>query len=81
MHHLLANISRAFWNTDEDIIKKNNYIITPTLKYAAVIINHHVEKIAKVQRAATKWVTDMKDLSYEERLDKLKLPTLEEIWK
>ncbi len=56
--------------------------IRPTLEYAAVVWNphmkKHVEKLEKVQRAATRWVPSLRDLSYEERLKKLQLPTLRE---
>lgn len=34
-----------------------------------------MHKIQKVQRAARKWVSSLRDLSYEERLDKLQLST------
>ncbi len=54
----------------------------PTLGYAAVVWNphlkKHIEKLEKVQRAATRWVPSLRDLSYEERLQKLQLPTLTE---
>ena len=73
----------AFAYIDEEMVKK---IITsfmrPTLEYAAVVwsphLKKHVKKIEKIQRAATRWVSRLRDLSYEERLDKLQLPTLEE---
>ncbi len=56
--------------------------IRPTLEYAAVVWNphlrKHIEKLEKVQRAATRWVPSLRDLSYEERLKKLQLPTLTE---
>ncbi len=38
----------------------------------------YIKKTENVQRAATRWVPSLRDLSYEERLDKLQLPTLEE---
>ncbi len=38
----------------------------------------HIDKLEKVQRAATRWVPSLRDLSYEERLKKLQLPTLTE---
>ncbi len=57
-------------------------LIRPTLEYAAVVWNphlkKHIEKLEKVQRAATRWVPSLKDLSYEESLKKLQLPTLTE---
>ncbi len=39
---------------------------------------NHIEKLEKVQRAATRWVPSLRDLSYEERFKKLQLPTLTE---
>ncbi len=38
----------------------------------------NTEKLENVQRAATRWVPSLRDLSYEERLKKLQLPTLTE---
>ncbi len=34
------------------------------------------KKVEKVQRAGTRWVSSLRDISYEERLKKLQLPTL-----
>ncbi len=54
--------------------------IRPTLEYAAVVWNphlkKHIEKLEKLQKAATRWVPSLRDLSYEEKLKKLQLPTL-----
>ena len=36
----------------------------------------HIDKIEQVQKRATKQIPEMKNLNYEERLRKLKLPTL-----
>ena len=36
-----------------------------------------IKKIERIQIAATKMAPRLRDLSYEERLSKLKLPTLE----
>ncbi len=84
MHNLLANM-RAFTYIDEEILKKIiKLFIRPTLEYAAVVWNphlkKHIEKLDKVQRAATRWVPSLRDISYEERLKKLlvQLPTLTE---
>ena len=41
-------------------------------------LKKHINKIEKVQRAATRWVPSLRNLSYEERLKRLNLPTLEE---
>ena len=55
-------------------------LVRPHLEYGAPIWNPHTVKlkelIENVQRRATKTVPGLKDLSYEERLKKLKLPTL-----
>ncbi|XP_045126266.1 uncharacterized protein LOC123513260 [Portunus trituberculatus] len=37
----------------------------------------NIRKLERVQRAATKLVPELKDLTYEERLRKLEIPTLE----
>ncbi len=73
----------AFTYIDEEMIKKIiTALLRPTLEYAAVVWNphlkKHIEKLEKVQRAATRWVPSLRDLSYEERLKKLQLPTLTE---
>ena len=39
-------------------------------------ISRNIEAIEKVQRRATKQLPGMKDISYQERLEILKLPTL-----
>ncbi len=53
--------------------------IRPTLEYAAVAwsphFKKHMKKIEKIQR----WVPSPNDLSYEERLEKLQLPNLQEV--
>ncbi|KAI8489077.1 hypothetical protein Bbelb_333010 [Branchiostoma belcheri] len=55
-------------------------IIRPHLEYGAPIWSPHTWKLAteleKVQKRATKRVPGLQDLSYTERLKKLKLPTL-----
>ena len=55
-------------------------LVRPILEYATVIWSPWLKKdivaIEGVQRRATKLVKDIKDLSYEERLRELGLPTL-----
>ena len=55
--------------------------IRPTLEYASVAWNPHkqkdIKKIERIQRAATRWVPELRELSYEERLKALNLTTLE----
>ena len=81
-YNLLANMRMAFAYIDEEMVKKIiTSFIRPTLEYAAVVWNphlkKHVKKIEKVQRAATIWAPSLRDLNYEERLNKFNLPTLE----
>ena len=56
-------------------------MIRPRLEYAAIVWSPHtkknIRKLERVQRAATKLVLELKDLTYEERLRKLEIPTLE----
>ena len=55
-------------------------LVRPHLEYACSVWNPYklkdIEAIENVQRRATKMLPDMKDLTYEERLRKLKLPSL-----
>ena len=59
----------------------NHYHLRPTLKYASVVWNPQQpkdeNKLERIQRTATQWVPELKDLSYEKRLKILNLPTLE----
>ena len=56
--------------------------IRPSLEYAAVIWNPHLKKdiakLEKVQRDITRKVPGLQGLTYEERLEKLELTSLEE---
>ena len=55
-------------------------LVRPHLEYANQVwcphLRKHIESIENVQRRATKQIPGMSDLPYEERLKKLKLPTL-----
>ena len=55
-------------------------IVRPILEYATVIWNPHlisqIDKIEKVQRYVTKRITGFSNLSYEDRLNTLHLPSL-----
>merc|ERR1712035_247280 len=57
-------------------------MIRPKLEYAAVVWSpykkKHIRKLERIQRIATKMVAELKELTYEERLKEMKLPTLEE---
>ncbi|XP_068229703.1 uncharacterized protein [Palaemon carinicauda] len=74
-------IRRTFVSLDE-VIFKQLYValVRPNLEYAnqawAPYLVKDIEAIENVQRRATKLVPTLKNLSYEERLRKLKIPTL-----
>lgn len=55
-------------------------LVRPHLEYGQVIwhphLRRHINMIEAVQQRATKQVPALKDLSYEDRLRRLKLPTL-----
>ena len=55
-------------------------LVRPHLEYASSVwaphLIKHIEAIEAVQRRATKLVPGMANLPYDERLKKLKLPTL-----
>jgi hypothetical protein len=55
-------------------------LVRPILEYVSSVWNPYktkdIEAIENVQRRATKMLPDMKDFTYEERLRKLKLPSL-----
>ena len=57
-------------------------VLWSRMEYAAVVWTPHkkkdIRKIERIQRTATKMVPGLKDLSYEDRLSKMNLPTLEE---
>ena len=54
----------------------------PKLEYAQVVwsphLKKHIRKLERVQRAATKLVPGLQDIEYQERLNMLNLPSLEE---
>ena len=77
----LGMIRRTFTCMDRDIfIPLFKTLVRPHLEYASVIWSPKFKKdnlaIENVQRRATKMVTGMKNLTYEERLRSLGLPTL-----
>jgi hypothetical protein len=55
-------------------------VVRPILEYAAAVWSPYTKKdielIENVQRRATKQVPSLKQLSYTDRLKKLKMPTL-----
>ncbi|XP_068246681.1 uncharacterized protein [Palaemon carinicauda] len=74
-------IRRTFVSLDEVIFKQLCVaLVRPHLEYAnqawAPYLVKDIEAIENVQRRATKLVPTLKNFSYEERLGKLKVPTL-----
>ena len=74
-------IRRSFTYLDEStFLQLYKSLVRPHLEYANSVWSpykkKHITAIENVQRRATKLLPGMKDLSYEDRLRKLKLPTL-----
>jgi len=74
-------IRRTYKSLDEEcFLLLFKGLVRPVLEYAAPVWSpyrkKYVNKVEDVQRRATKQLTGMKDLSYDERLRKLNLPTL-----
>ena len=82
-YRMLRNIRVAFHFLDKDMMKKIiTTMIRPKLEYAETVwsphMKKHVKKLERIQRTATKMVPELEDLTYEERLKEMGLPTLEE---
>ncbi len=78
---IMGVVRRSFRHLDSHIFPKIfKTMIRPHLEYAAPVwspyLKNDIIKIERVQRRATKQVPDLKDMSYKERLTKLRLPTL-----
>lgn len=78
---LLGLIRRSFKFLNEENTKLLYVsLIRPLLEYGNVIwspkMMKHVLDIERIQRRATKFIPNLKDKPYEERLKALKLPTL-----
>ena len=78
-----ANLRMAFNYMDLRMAKiLITQYIRPSLEYAAVIWNPHqkkdIAKLEKVQRDITRKVPGLQGLTYEERLEKLEITSLEE---
>ena len=74
-------IRRSFVFLDAELFTLlNKIVVRPRLEFAAPVWSpRKIEKIKKiegVQRRATKYIPGMSNLTYSERLRKLKLPTL-----
>ena len=68
---------------DENMVSKLiTSLICPKLEYAATVwspgTRKHIRKLERIQRAATKIPLSLRELSYEERLERLGLTTLEQ---
>ena len=82
VYGMLNRIRIAFNYIDVEMLAKIiKVMIRPKLEYAVVVwaphLKKHINKLEKVQRAATRLVPELRVLSYEERLAILGLTTLE----
>ena len=85
-HYLYSGRSSGIINrnfiylTPDSFVTLYKTLIRAHLEYAVSVWNPHyqtlIEKLEKVQKRATKLVITIKKLHYEERLQRLKLPTL-----
>ena len=80
---MLGMIKNTFKNMDEDIfLALYKALVRPLLDYCAQVWSPYflkdIEAIEKVQRRATKLVPGLVDLTYLDRLEKLKLTNLHE---
>ena len=78
---ILGIVRKTFDYMDEQIFSLTfKGLVRPHLEYANQIwaphLKKHIDMIENVQRRGTKTIPGFKDLSYEERLKKLNLPTL-----
>ena len=81
-NQLLGLIKRSFCYMDKTLfLKLYKSLIRPHLDYGNSVwypvTKKNKQLIENVQRRATRLVPDLRDLSYEERLYNLNLPTLE----
>ncbi|XP_069192519.1 uncharacterized protein B0403.1-like [Procambarus clarkii] len=79
----LSNFRLAYNYMAGEILKKLFMtFVRPKLEYAAVVwcpnLKKHVKKLEKVQRHATQWHLELKNKSYEERLQTLNMPKLDD---
>ena len=81
-NRLLGMISRTLTCKNKaNIMNLYKTLVRPILDYAAAIWNPHqkkdIEKLERVQRRATRMIRGLRNLTYEERLKKCNLTTLE----
>ena len=77
----LAMIKRTFVYLDRDLLTPLfTSLVRPLLEYGNIMwspsLQHHIKSIEAVQHRATRLITGMANLPYEERLKMLKLPSL-----
>ena len=82
-YNLLKNIRLAFHYMDKEMMKKLiSTVIRPRLEYAGVVWSphkkKHIRKLERLQRVATKMVPELTEMTYEERLRAMDIPTLEQ---
>ena len=80
-NQMWGTVRRAFKHMNEDIFRKLFCShVRPHLEYSiqfwAPYLRKNINQIESVQRRATKCIPGYRNLSYEDRLRKLKLPTL-----
>ena len=78
---VMGIIRRSFTFLDEEMfVLLFRALVRPILEYAQSVwspyLKKHIDMIENVQRRSTKVIPGFKNLTYEERLRKLKLPTL-----
>lgn len=80
---MFINMRVTFTYATEEIFKGIIcWFIRPTVEFAAVVCDPHlkkkrdVNKTERVQKAETRWMLSLRDLGYEKRFVKLKLPAL-----
>ena len=78
---MVGMIRRTFTYIDKDILLRTYKVfVRPILEYCQQVWSPYLKKdiddIERIQRRATKLIHDLKDLSYEERLEELGLFTL-----
>ena len=82
-NNLVGLIRRSFFHLSTSLFKQLfTSFVRPHLEYAQAVWHPHLRKninqIENVQRRATKLVKGISNLSYEDRLKKIGLPTLEQ---
>lgn len=81
-NRVLGCIRNTFDFLDKDMfLTLFKSLVRPTLEYATCVwspyLKQDIRKIEKVQKRATKLVAECKDMTYEQRLRTLGIPTLE----